>query len=276
MLTTITPFWGRAEALTRWREAVNAWPHPDVRHLLVNYSAPGEFELDSVVENFSEIKLPQPTDGVRSIGDCLNAGALATSTKWMMKLDLDMVVHDGLWDAVVGMITSGSSDWYNLGTFYLTRRISQRLDEEPVSKARHSQLAEAVFSGRPGVTTRRLGGIQFICTVVDYLAVGGTDPLFRGYGWEDYATAYSLNRLSAKPRAISHVTPSTSCAVIRDELLEPMANELFAKDRRLAVLHHQHEPSVKTHGAADPNAYKCPTRMAANKYRVYELVNSHQ
>ena len=222
------------------------------------------------------VKLKQPADGVRSIGDCLNAGALDTNTKWMMKLDLDMVVHDGLWDAVTNLITSSSSDWYNLGALYLSRTVSQRVGEAPMTKTRYSQITEAIATGRSGVVARRLGGIQFVCPVLDYLAVGGTDPNFRGYGWEDYATVYNLNRLSANTRPITHVTPATTCSVLRDELVEPMCNEVFIKDNRLAVLHYQHEPEVKTPGVVDPNAYKCPARMAENKYKVYELVSSHQ
>lgn len=278
ILTTLTPYWGRPDALARWIVNINAWRHPRVRHLLLDFSDYRNQEempawpQKEPGDNFDLVKIGLPPDGVRSIGDGINAGAMISTTDWIMKLDVDMMPHEGLWEAIVNMIEDpGDQEWFNLGAVYLLNRVSIRLAEKAVDSLRYARVIDAI--DRPKmITNRPLSGTQFICRRRDYLAIGGTDPGFRGYAWEDYSIVFRLNRLSKNPRPISPVRLDTTTRTLKTEIVEPMAKEAFERDRRLTCLHHYHPPLERK--PEIPCHYKHPTRMADNKERLYALVST--
>ncbi len=233
ILTTITAVWNRPDTLKVWLEAIRAAHHPDVNHLLffVGERAPGELLAEGIwAVEASGVEL--------SIGHWHNVGASMATSEWIMKLDIDALPNPRYFKGLLPVLyLAKPREWFNGGMLYLSRAASLALCLDESSYARIMNDP----SPYSGTSFLRPAGTNFICRREEYLALGGCDERFRGYGWEDYQQIYMLEKYqrgtSPLPGRVDLTNVTWRC---RDEISRVKAWELFQRNKWLCLLHRWH------------------------------------
>jgi len=258
-LTTITPHWGRPAVLLTWVRALKGASFTGLTHLVyfVGEDPPDWWERET--EGTSIIAIVRPEKPGLSIGHYHNLGANLASTRWIMKLDVDAVVHQEYFRALLMVLfMAKEKEWFNGGMVSVPRDLSTQM-----LTSGKMPLKADVFYSIHGLAVAVSGykgpkASNFICNREDYLKLGGCDERFRNYGWEDYQQIYMLERhqqgKDPLPGSVEFSNVTERC---RDEIGRPKAMELFKRDSRLCLLHCWHpsssDPSYKTRLGSDNN-----------------------
>jgi len=233
ILTTITPYWGRPEALRIWMRAIDGATVPGVRHLIffVGESPPDWFRLrySYATHIQAEVFLGE-RGGDKSIAYWHTLGARLSSSKWIMKMDVDALPNVRYFRELLPILRGARErEWFNGGMVYATQGFSQsHLKEEqmPLTESTYTHLMNlrhlhCTCSKGPEAT-------NFICRREDYLALGGGDSRFRGWGWEDYQQIYMLERYWRQSDPLpGEVTLANITHRCRLEISQPKARELW-------------------------------------------------
>ncbi len=260
MLTTLTPYWGRPEALKVLLKAIYNARHPHVNHLVLFVGEPLPRFDPPPRMRFVACERPRRGD-IPSIGHYHNIGAHLADTEWIMKLDVDALPNQAYFRELLSVLCYAKPrEWFNGGMLYVNRAASERflnVNEDLVSSSlyqavrRHFHLFSAASYKLPAAT-------NFICRREDYLSLGGCDPAFRGYGWEDYQQIYMLEKYQRGEDPLPGKIETSNVALrCRNEISRKKATELFAKHSSLALLHAWHpvnqSPTYKTSAIMDRN-----------------------
>lgn len=272
-LTVLTPYWQRPKMLPIWLAAMRGAmmrAAPEVRALVmfVGESVPewvlNEYGRDPMFHFI--VMEDQP--GVLSIGHYHNEGAKMAQSEWMMKLDIDTLPNVRYFQELLAVLgTAKSREWFNGGMIYATLAMSHSLlskDRMPLSEMDYSTvMANTRAYALPGKQTPQ--STNFICRRQDYLKLGGCDPGFRGWGWEDYQQIYMLERwqlgIDPLPARVSLSSVTQAC---RDVISRPKAKQLLERSPWLCLIHHWH---AKTGGA-----YRSQQTSAANRKVLYDYI----
>lgn len=236
ILTTITPYWSRPEMLRSWMKAIQASTIPEVHHLIY-----------FVGEKPSDWWAPPPNVTTAicgekpglSIGYYHNMGAKGTTSEWIMKLDVDLIPNVNYFPALLKVLeTAGPREWFNGGMFYLNRQNAHWTGLEQVKTYEYVMANRQTYSANPYLLP---AATNFICRRQTYLDLGGCDPRFRGWGWEDYQQIYLLERHQRQqdplPGTVTLDSVSRRC---RDEISRPKAKELWERNPFLCLIHRWH------------------------------------
>lgn len=271
MLTTITPYWGRPDALAPWIIALKAASRPWVKHIVifVGENPPGYWSGFTDSTNITgHLRTEKPE---MSIGYYHNLGARYADSEWIMKLDIDVIPHVDFFDALRPRLeTARPKDWFCVGMFHLNQTATRLMvtpPHLPLNAEKYRLLCDNIrgFSEQHHKTLPV--GTQFVCRRDEYLFLGGCDDKFRHYGWEDYQQIYMLEqaRLGANPLE-GPVTIMNVTQRCRDEISRARAAELFRSDNRLALVH-------RWHPRGSPNP-KYLSYLNENKRVLYEYIQT--
>lgn len=196
----------------------------------------------------------------QSIGFYHNLGALAATSEWIMKLDVDAFPNTLYLSQLIPVLEgAGPKEWFNGGMFYVGKFhshcvLNQTLDEklyEQIMNNRRTYSANSYIL--PAAT-------NFICRRKEYLFLGGCPREFKGYGWEDYWQIYMLEKYQRGGEPLTGlVTLDNVTRKCRDEISRPKARALWERDPWLCLLHHWH-PANKG------------TDMGHNRQVLYNLI----
>lgn len=251
LLTTITSYWSRPQMLEVWLEAIRGCGIPEVEHILFNVGN-GSTML-TAIEQLRIISI----ENLQSIGHAHNFGAKKATTEWIMKLDVDTLPSLNFFRELMPVLEQAKErEWFNCGMFYFKQPQSQLVlgkEEMPIVPevvAAVTANPRAYVSGSyhlPAAT-------NFICRRADYLVLGGCDPRFDGYGWEDYQQIYMLERhqigVDPLPGLVTLQNVTHRC---RDEISRRKARELFERNKTLCLFHRWHPPAEKNRVKVDAN-----------------------
>lgn len=249
LLTTVTPYWGRPEILSRWLRCLKVAKHPSVKHLVMFV---GGLIPDWVRQcygddtDFHFVCFAEHTPGERSIGFYHNWAAKEMGTEWIMKLDSDALVNPNYFSALVPLLLGASPrEWFNGGMFYLQPHITETLFQQSpfLTVVGYSSVLSALRDATlpPHVPAAS----NFICRRQDYLSLGGCDEHFQGYGWEDYQQIFMLEhyQLGKSPLG-SSLDLRTITQRCREEISRRKAAELHKRSPWLCLLHHWHSTNT--------------------------------
>lgn len=239
ILTTITPYWQRPQALRRWAASMSGTSIPEVKHLLY-FGGPEKVEFEDVPR--LHVCVDEKMHG-KSIGYYHNAGARLADTEWIMKFDVDCIPNTEFFKRLIPVLKNAKPrQWFNCGMLNVNQAASNwLLGEYNLPLTVHSYLE--VLSNRNAYIQgyQMPASTNFICRRADYLALGGCDPLFKGWGWEDYQQIYMLERhFLGKPPLEGAVDWENVTQRCRDEISRVRALELYNIDQHLCLLHHWH------------------------------------
>jgi len=241
MLTTITPYWNRPEQLKIWLQALRGAGNVNVQHLLI---VRGTEEIPPDIMDVTNLRICKYQEGGNeSIGHFHNIGAELADTEWIMKLDVDCLPHLHYFSSLIPiLIAAKRREWFNGGMLYVNEQFSkmhlredQRLDQATYNHIMSSRVSASASSYRHPAAS------NFICRRQDYLDLGGCPSEFKGYGWEDYAQLYMLERYQKQAEPLpGPVTLHNVTQRCRDEISRRKALELWHRDNNLCLLHRWH------------------------------------
>lgn len=249
MLTTITPYWGREEALEVWFNCILAASIPEVKHIIYFVNEPIPIWLRLFFAPYDQITAIEVSgDPDLSIGHYHNLGAKHADREWIMKLDIDAIPNQHYFQELLPILKAAKPrEWFNGGMIYVPQSYTKEYlpkSEMPVDRDIYLKFAK---SFPPQAT-------NFICRREEYLELGGCDPGFKGWGWEDYQQIYMLQKhfLNADPLPgdIDFNNVTQRC---RDEISRPKALELRMKSIWLCLLHRWHPRSIGFNKHANNN-----------------------
>lgn len=267
VLTTITVCWKRPAMLEKWLACVRAATLPQVRHLIyfVNETPPATLLKNP--GNIDACVSFQPPD--TSISHYHNTGIEFAKSEWVMKLDIDTMPNVRFFSELLGFLPNlAPREWVNVGMLYLSRVASlgyfapHRL---PLTEAVYAD----VLANRNTVCQsayRLPAGTNFVCRKSDYLAAGGCDPRYRGYGWEDYHQIYNLeHHFLGRDPLPGPVTSANVTSRCRDEISRLKAVELWKHNEWLCLLHHWHPVDQNT-------VYRNQENMNRNRQLLLDMI----
>ena len=273
ILTTITPCWGRKDILTRWLQCLEFARDPRVSHLVIFVGEPvpdwvgDRYKSDPC---FRFVSFPQDVPGQLSIGHYHNWASKECDTEWIMKLDVDALPNEFYFTALVPLLVQAEvREWFNGGMLYLTPSLTSSLFQTRSSVTPEFYGAVLEDLKNSTETPHSPAASNFICRRQDYLNLGGCDPRFRGYGWEDYQQLYMLerHRLGKCPfeRNIHLRNITQRC---RDELSRRKAQQLWQHSKWLCLLHHWHP---KLHSGN----YRSSANIENNRRVLFDYCRAH-
>jgi hypothetical protein len=181
-----------------------------------------------------------------------------------MKLDVDALAHPEFFSHLMPVLeTAPARAFFNVGMFQIREATTKYLLlRQPLTV----EIYRRVFSApAPYCDGAYMGpvGSNFVCRRDDYLALGGCDARFCGYGWEDYYQLYKLEWYERGgrdplPGPISIENVTQRC---RDEISRRKSRQLVGRDPLLALLHCWH-----------PRTARDPKAMLANKRLLLEMI----
>lgn len=250
LLTTITPYWQRPEALRPWLKSIKGASCPEVQHFVyfAREVPPEWWSIETAGTNVVTFVRTDPP-GV-SIGYYHNLAALQCSTEWIMKLDIDALPNVNYFRELVPMLRAAQPrEWFNGGMFFFNRVYSHSLLNErnlPVGGVAYQLVMQnrRTYAGTPYLLP---AATNFICRREDYMNLGGCDSRFKGWGWEDYQQIYMLERYwrggDPLPGVVDLLNVTRRC---RDEISRPKARELWERNPWLCLFHRWHAGSSDT------------------------------
>lgn len=241
VLTTICPYWGRPEALGVYLEALRGASIPEVRHLVL-FAAGDQGGVTPPSAQFRFVGIVGPPNC--SIGYFHDKGVEMAETEWVMKSDVDVLPNVRYYRELLPILQSAEPrEWFNGGYLYLKRGFSESSLVEnfmPIEEEDYKFVMEnkPLLSDKP---YREPAGSNFVCRREEYLKLGGSDPRFRGWGWEDYQQLYMLDAYfrgdDPLPGPVNDVNVTQRC---RDEISRLRASQLLARNPWLCLLHKWH------------------------------------
>jgi predicted glycosyltransferase involved in capsule biosynthesis len=220
--------------LRSWLRCLMDASIPEVKHLIL---APGYTK-----ENFKWLDHPQiqvifPSAGKTfDIGHLHNIGISQANSDWVMKLDVDCMMHTSFFKELLDYISGvqGHCNWFNIGMFYLKPGPSLFFKNSE-RKELNEEMASTFIHGSPT-------GSQFVCKRATYLHGGGCLSDFHGYGWEDYQQLYMLasNNFVRDPLP-GEVTLENVTNRCRDEISRKYTRITFKRNPLLFLLHCHHK-----------------------------------
>lgn len=256
ILTTITPYWNRPSTLRAWFKGVEGATIPGVEHRLVVI---GDETLPRIPDF---VQMERKEQNLASIGHWHNHVAATCKSEWIMKLDSDTIPNMEFFKTLLPVLASAvPHEWFNCGMVYANVKTSQ------------TTLADHSLPLQVGIYDMLMGHRQpwtdgaynypaatnFICRREDYLMLGGCEPGFRGYGWEDYQQIYMLEKwqrgMDPLPGEVNLENVTHRC---RDEISRPKARTLWQTHPRLALLH-------RWHSLSPTPGYRSRKHMDANR-----------
>ena len=251
--------------LTAWQIAVSSASTPNTRHLLLFAGETPSFAYASGQMRVGiQVVTCPPPDG-KSIGWYHNYGAEIADTEWIMKLDVDCLPHQNYFKNLLPLLAEAKErEWFNGGMLYTEKDFAESrlgISDLPITEATY----HAIMRGR----SRRavIGGSNFICRKADYLATGGCDVRFSGYGWEDYYQLYLLeHNLLRRDPLQGTLTMENVTIRCREELSRQKAVDLLMRDPSLCLLHKWHPPGPR-------EGYRHPAIMQNNRTILFETIN---
>lgn len=216
----------------------------------VNLSAI-DFHLISLGDNTPEIRVLCAAAGMHfhfledaevfSIGKALNHGAAVATGEYILKQDVDCVPYKGLYERILAHLNNlrrQRNEWANIGVFYCSKEFTEQYLSDAVSQATYV-LVKNNEANRDAI--KIACGNCFLVNRHHYLNIGGCSALFRGWGWEDYQLAYSLE-VSVRPNLqLSAYQLETITAVCRDEIARP--KNQITNHMDIVFLHRWHDPN---------------------------------
>lgn len=269
LLTTITPYWNRPDTLRVWLLALIGSTDPCVRHIIyfVGDLIPSWWRQIPKPDNVIAIATSEPPGA--SIGYYHNLGAQAAETDWIMKLDVDAIPNARYFSELCRVLAAaGDREWFNCGMMFMSRSSSAAnltIERMPLTEQTYTRIMLSPRSHAHG-SYAKPEATNFCCCRRTYLDLGGSDPRFRQWGWEDYQQVYMLEKHFRQddplPGLIDISNVTQRC---RDEIARPKANALYARNRWLCLLHRWHPPS-------DTPGYKTMQQSEANRKIVLEHI----
>jgi predicted glycosyltransferase involved in capsule biosynthesis len=246
MLTTITPYWNRPEQLLTWVRYVGVSTQDSIRHLVYFVGeAPPEWWTKEAPRNM--VALCRSEAPGLSIGHYHNLGAQQANTEWIMKLDVDALPHVELFSALLEKLRHAKErEWFNVGMVYINSVWGKTNlgTGQVLTSGIYNHLMQNLnaCSANP---YRFPAASNFVCRREDYLNLGGCDPGFLGYGWEDYQQLFMLEKYwrQGNPLPTDHITLANVTQLCRDHISRTKALELWRSDPRLCLLHRYHRCS---------------------------------
>lgn len=246
LLTTVTPYWGRPEALLSFLTHLVRAQHARVVHLIyfIGENPPSWFE-DVIGDAAIGAVCIDERPG-KSIGHWHNEGFKLADTQWVMKLDCDAVPHTTYFNALIPLLEpSQARTWFNGGMMYLNQHYSK------VYLGHNSKALEAkevLFIVKnphtfiyPQSSYFLPQASNFICRRDEYLKLGGCDVRFQGWGWEDYQQLYMLEHaLLGRCPLPSPITLQNVTQRCRDTIGRKKARDLILLEPSLCLLHRWH------------------------------------
>lgn len=250
LLTTITPYWNRPESLRTWLLAIRGAVSPEVRHIIyfVGEPIPNWFVQEVGDAPIFPIGIPEAPG--KSIGQYHNQGAKAANTDWIMKLDIDAIPNRRYFEELVGVIRRARPrEWFNGGMLYISRASSSAnldMGRMPLTSENYTRITLSPRTHAHGSFAKPEAS-NFICRRLEYLQLGGSDPRFSQWGWEDYQQLYMLEchwrQSDPLPGMLDISNVTQRC---RDEIGRPKAADLFMRNKWLCLLHRWHAPNSDT------------------------------
>lgn len=237
-----------------WLEAIRRTSIPEVKHLVftVGEKTPKISNLpDRLLLGYMARTEPW------SIGHAHNLGAQLSDTEWIMKLDIDTLPSASFFSELVSLLAQAPARaWFNCGMFYFSQRqTAAHLTKDKMPLV--PEFVETVCASPSKFTSQSYqlpAATNFICRRADYLALGGCDPRFDGYGWEDYQQIYMLERhqqgTDPLPGPVNIGNVTRRC---RDEISRRKAKELFELNHTFCLFHRWHAPANKDRRKVDQN-----------------------
>jgi predicted glycosyltransferase involved in capsule biosynthesis len=246
-LTTITPVWKRPDQIKPWLKAIQGASLPLlVKHLVyfVGEAPPSWWTAD--VGDYPILTVVRSEPPGKSIGFYHNLGAQDANTEWIMKLDIDAVPNTCFFQELLPILKKAQPrQWFNAGMFYISEA-STKVNlggEYPLTSLTYDRMIRSIQTHAFRGMGRMPEATNFICRRKDYLELGGCDPQFTQWGWEDYQQIYMLQKYQKGsdplPGPISKENVTQRC---RDEISRPKARELWSANKWL-TLFHRHHPS---------------------------------
>lgn len=252
ILTTVTPYWGRPEALRAFLRGLRACTREGIVHVIyfVQCQPPEWFGAEATVGKIEVCMCPYPLG--TSIGHYHNHGFHEAKSPWVMKLDIDCVPHPLMFDAILCKLipNAGSREWFNLGMYCLDHKVSNsffHVNKIPMGVLDFYRLGSQVSNFVP------LSGSNFLCRREDYFSFGGCDPRFRGYGWEDYQQLYGLEENLKRRPLFPSVNLDTVTTLCRENLSRKKALMSKATHESLFCIHRWHPTAVKERDQVNSN-----------------------
>lgn len=162
-----------------------------------------------------------------------NIGVNLAKTKWILKQDIDCVCEDVSFYHTLNTIKNDFSDndFLNIGVFY-------------------NEIQKATPYGN-----------EFFFTKSLWEKIGGSPNTFVGYGWEDYAVLYHMEKIRNPEFRLSY--DKLNCnSIIRDQLARIKNKEAFEKYKLFLI--HKHHQITK-----DKNYMN---RMDINKNELFKYI----
>jgi len=271
-LTTITPYWGRSEALKRWLSAISDATVEGVHHYLFDIGGEVEWVSKEFEEyNITSFSLPDTQDN-RSIGRIHNMGISIARSEWVMKLDIDALPNDRYFENLMPILEgAGEREWFNGGMLYLNDEWCRNewpkdgyIDDEFYTRTMNNRLKSTWKSSDPDAS-------NFIARRNEYMDLGGTENRFQGYGWEDCQVTYMLEahqqgKCPLGGRGVDFHNCTSRC---RDEIYRPKAKQLFERDHFLCLLHYYHDNSPD-------RIYRNQPQMNNNRAILHNYIKAKQ
>lgn len=269
ILTTITPYWGRPGGLQCFLKALEGASVPEVCHFI--YVVGSQCHPHLIPEHPRVRFIQRPEAPGASIGFYHNLGAKAANTEWIMKLDVDAIPNVRYFRELCNVLASARErEWFNCGMVFMSpSATAQSLDlgRMPLSAETFTRIILNLRSHSQNSFARPEAS-NFCCRRTEYLQLGGADPRFKQWGWEDYQQLYMLERhwrqCDPLPGPLDIANVTQRC---RDEIGRPKAAELFARNRWLCLLHRWH-PTSLTPG------YKSLSQSQSNRQLVLEYIQN--
>jgi hypothetical protein len=271
LLTTITPYWRRPDSLRVWLAALRGASIVGVRHLIYFVGEPIPVWFGTETAGLPIVAISCPEAPGASIGYYHNVGAKAASSDWIMKLDVDAIPNVRYFRELLNVLqTAREREWFNCGMVFMSpSATAQSLDlgRMPLSAETFTRITLNLRSHSQNSFARPEAS-NFCCRRTEYLQLGGSDPRFKQWGWEDYQQLYMLERhwrqCDPLPGPLDIANVTQRC---RDEIGRPKAAELFARNRWLCLLHRWH-PTSPTPG------YKSLSQSQSNRQLVLEYIQN--
>lgn len=267
MLTTITAYWKRPDVLAPWLEGVLGSTIKHIHHAVyfIGEDPPSWWWTRTAGTNvYTELLNEVP--GVTSIGKVHNLGARIAMTEWIMKMDVDTVPNVDFFNALKSvLLDAGPREWFNVGMFMLNQTHTESLREIPVPQAAwREMLGHLPDALVPGWSNGPVG-TNFVCRRQSYLDLGGCDPHFHGWGWEDYQQIFMLEAYERGSYPLDGPINLTNVTNLCRDLSRVKAMQTYQTNCALALAHRWHPRNINN--ASTSNANRLALFNYINRWR---------
>lgn len=272
-ITTITPYWGRPEAFRYFEHSLDGCLRTvetnRFAHHLVLLAGESKWKyLDPMrPPRHSRLELVEccAPEGM-SIGHYHNIGAEMAKTEWIMKLDVDCLIHPNFFVSLHRLLgTAKPRQWFNIGMLHMPSDVTDEARKHLWDVCYFDSLVQSRSKWAQGSYKNPVGS-NFVCRREDYLLNAKCHLDFAGYGWEDYYQMYHLEKNYLGKRPIDGATFGNVTQKCRGILSRQKALQSFQFDPALCLFHQWH-PIIG-------GTYRQTAQMLRNKMLLYKAVIS--